>query len=203
MTLLTTQQAADVLNVSHDYLMGLLDAGVLVELPCGGLDEADVLSYKAKRRESRRAALVKLTQLTEEWGLYDAEVQQMTRIDRTWWAQLAQAAREGQEARNGRDAETRQRELRREAEIRACYDRAFVTFPAHPREAVKRGKDTVCFIVFRNKTEQEAANQFRLHLESFGVRVTEASGLAADGFSAETEYYANVADVLGKAGQLE
>lgn len=71
--ILTTQQAADILNVSHDYLMGLLDAGALVELPSGGLDEADVLAYKAKRRESRQAALTELTRLTQEWGLYDTE----------------------------------------------------------------------------------------------------------------------------------
>lgn len=70
---LTTQEAADILNVSRQYLVRLLDAGTI---PCGRtgthrrLRIEDVLSYKEHRDRERRAALDELTALSEEFGGY-------------------------------------------------------------------------------------------------------------------------------------
>ncbi len=73
---LTTQQAADLLNISRQYLVRLLDNGELPHTKTGRhrrMRIEDVLSYKAKRDEERLAALQELTELTEELGGYDAE----------------------------------------------------------------------------------------------------------------------------------
>ena len=71
--ILTTQEAADILNVSRQYLVRLLDAGTI---PCSRtgthrrLRIEDVLSYKEQRDRERRAALDELTALSEEFGGY-------------------------------------------------------------------------------------------------------------------------------------
>jgi excisionase family DNA binding protein len=70
----TTQQAADLLNISRQYLVRLLDAGQLPYTRTGKhrrLRVADVLSFKEKRDQERRAALDRLTELSEELGGYD------------------------------------------------------------------------------------------------------------------------------------
>jgi excisionase family DNA binding protein len=71
---LTTQQAADLLNVSRQYLIRLLDEN---ELPCtrtGGkhrrLRIEDVLAYKAKRDHEREEALDELAAMTQDMGGY-------------------------------------------------------------------------------------------------------------------------------------
>lgn len=74
---LTTQQAADLLNVSRQYLVRLLDEKRLPFRKTGKhrrLRIADVLAFKAQRDKDRRAGLRELSQLTEEMGGYEAEL---------------------------------------------------------------------------------------------------------------------------------
>ena len=74
---LTTQQAADLLNVSRQYLVRLLDDGRLNYRKTGKhrrLRIEDVLSFKESRDRDRRAGLRELSQLTQEYGGYDPEL---------------------------------------------------------------------------------------------------------------------------------
>jgi len=71
---LTTQQAADLLNVSRQYLVRLLDEGALPHAKTGKhrrLRIEDVLAYREKRDQDRRAKLDELTHLSEDLGGYD------------------------------------------------------------------------------------------------------------------------------------
>lgn len=73
----TTQQAADLLNVSRQYLVRLLDEGRIPYRKTGKhrrLRIEDVLAFKQKRDKDRRAGLRELSQLTQELGGYDAEL---------------------------------------------------------------------------------------------------------------------------------
>jgi excisionase family DNA binding protein len=75
--LVTTQQAANILNVSRQYLVRLLDEGRIPFSKTGKhrrLRIDDVLSFKALRDKDRRAGLRELSQLTQEFGGYDAEL---------------------------------------------------------------------------------------------------------------------------------
>jgi excisionase family DNA binding protein len=71
---ITLQQAADLLNVSRQYLVRLLDQG---RIPCTKVGRrravpvADVLRFKAKRDQERKATLGELTGLSEECGGYE------------------------------------------------------------------------------------------------------------------------------------
>ena len=71
---MTTQQAADLLNVSRQYLVRLLDDGKIPYDRTGKhrrLKIEDVLAYKQKRDLERDEKLGELAKLTEELGGYD------------------------------------------------------------------------------------------------------------------------------------
>jgi excisionase family DNA binding protein len=72
---MTTQEAADLLNISCQHLVELLEVG---ELPYtrSNADEhprllaADILAYKQRRDAERRTALRELTRMSEDAGDY-------------------------------------------------------------------------------------------------------------------------------------
>lgn len=73
----TTQQAADLLNVSRQYLVRLLDEGRIPFRKTGKhrrLRIEDVLAFKEERDKDRRAGLRELSRLTQDLGGYDAEL---------------------------------------------------------------------------------------------------------------------------------
>src|SRR5580704_16253213 len=70
---LSTQKAADMLNVSRPYLIGLLEAGRIPFRKVGRHRRVrfeDLMDYKRRDDRSRRAAADELTKLSEELELY-------------------------------------------------------------------------------------------------------------------------------------
>ncbi len=68
----TTQQAADLLNVSRPFLVGLIDKGELPARRVGNqrrLPLKDVLAYKADNYAKRREVLREMAALDQELGL--------------------------------------------------------------------------------------------------------------------------------------
>ena len=73
---ITTQQAAELLNVSRPYVVGLVEKGTLPARMVGNqrrLPLQDVLAYKADNRAKRLKTLEELTALDQELGLYGPE----------------------------------------------------------------------------------------------------------------------------------
>lgn len=73
---LTTQQAADLLNVSRPHFIKLLERGDIQHHMAGThrrIKAQDVLNFKARIDQKREAALAKIAAIDEELGLYDDE----------------------------------------------------------------------------------------------------------------------------------
>ncbi|MDQ8704692.1 helix-turn-helix domain-containing protein [Streptomyces sp. LHD-70] len=69
---LTTQQAADLLNVSRPYLIGLLESGEIEYRTVGThrrIKAESLLDYRRRDDHTRRAAADELTSLNQEMGL--------------------------------------------------------------------------------------------------------------------------------------
>ncbi len=73
---MTTQQAADILNVSRPYLIKLLEQG---EIPCikvgthRRVRSQDLMTYKQQRDIKRREGLKEMSQFLQNEGFYDEE----------------------------------------------------------------------------------------------------------------------------------
>lgn len=71
---MTTQEAADILNVSRPYLVKLLEQGSIPFIKVGThrrIRLENLLEYKERRNAERDKALAELTQLSQDLGLYD------------------------------------------------------------------------------------------------------------------------------------
>ena len=73
---LTTQEAANILNISRPYLYKLLERGDIPFTKIGShrrIKAENVLNYKQQRDIDRHQALTELTATSQELGFYQAE----------------------------------------------------------------------------------------------------------------------------------
>lgn len=71
---LTTQQAAEYLNVSRPYLIKLLEQGEIPHIKVGSHRRVrfdDLMNYKQQRDIKRDQLLTELTQMSQEAGFYE------------------------------------------------------------------------------------------------------------------------------------
>jgi len=71
---LTTQEAADILNVSRPFLVKLLEKGEIPYIKVGSHRRIlfqHLMTYKQQRKVQRRQLLDQLIEMTEEAGLYE------------------------------------------------------------------------------------------------------------------------------------
>lgn len=72
--LLTTQEAANLLNVSREYVRRLVQAGEIPHVDVGRhhrIPFPDLMAYRERRNATRREALRNVTQVGEEAGYFD------------------------------------------------------------------------------------------------------------------------------------
>ncbi len=70
---LTTQEAADILNVSRQYLVELLDTQVIPHIKVGThrrIRFGDLMNYKNDRDANRQQGLSRMTKKSQQLGLY-------------------------------------------------------------------------------------------------------------------------------------
>jgi excisionase family DNA binding protein len=73
---MTTQQAADFLNVSRPYLIKMLEQGKIPYTKVGShrrVRSQDIMVYKQKRNKQRRQNLSEFTAFLQDEGFYDGE----------------------------------------------------------------------------------------------------------------------------------
>jgi excisionase family DNA binding protein len=71
--MLTTQEAADLLNVSHPYLVKLLESRAIPHTMAGAhrrIPLSDLMRYRKMRDSTRRRALASLTRQSSRLGMY-------------------------------------------------------------------------------------------------------------------------------------
>lgn len=71
---LTTQEAADILNVSRPHLIKLLEQGEIPFARTGThrrIRFSDLMEYKKRRDSERKRGMAELTQMSQDLGLYN------------------------------------------------------------------------------------------------------------------------------------